>query len=67
MKLVRFQPISVRLSTTAAQPGCCYRRQDANVSPSTTFEVEYPAGVRVTRSLEAKWESEQSPTQHRPD
>lgn len=33
----------------------------------TTFEVEYPAGARVTRSLEAKWESEQSPTQHKPD
>ncbi|OBF95982.1 hypothetical protein A5790_07145 [Mycobacterium sp. 852002-51152_SCH6134967] len=32
----------------------------------TTFQVEYAAGTRVTRSLEAKWESEQSPTQHKP-
>jgi hypothetical protein len=30
-----------------------------------TFDVQYPAGARVTRSLEAKWESEQSPTQHK--
>jgi hypothetical protein len=27
-----------------------------------TFQLQYPAGTRVTRSLEAKWESEQSPT-----
>ncbi|BBY81028.1 hypothetical protein H7I53_04710 [Mycolicibacterium pulveris] len=33
----------------------------------TTFQVEYAAGARVTRSLEAKWESEQSPTAHKPD
>lgn len=32
----------------------------------TTFEVEYAADARVTRSLESKWESEQSPTQHKP-
>ncbi|MGV0871356.1 hypothetical protein [Mycolicibacterium sp. XJ879] len=31
-----------------------------------TFEVEYAPDARVTRSLEAKWESEQSPTQHKP-
>ena len=31
-----------------------------------TFDVEYPADAQVTRSLEAKWESEQSPTQHKP-
>lgn len=27
-----------------------------------TFQLELPAGTRVTRSLEAKWESAQSPT-----
>jgi hypothetical protein len=27
-----------------------------------TFQIDYPAGTRVTRSLEAKWESGQSPT-----
>ncbi|MFV9632737.1 hypothetical protein [Mycobacterium neumannii] len=32
----------------------------------TTFQLEYAAGTRVTRSLEAKWESGQSPTQHKP-
>lgn len=31
-----------------------------------TFDVRYPAGTRVTRSLEAKWESGQSPTPHKP-
>jgi hypothetical protein len=31
-----------------------------------TFQVEYAAGTRVTRSLEAKWESGQSPTPHQP-
>ncbi|ULE34798.1 hypothetical protein [Mycobacterium sp. IDR2000157661] len=31
-----------------------------------TFDVRYPAGTRVTRSLETKWESDQSPTPHRP-
>ena len=31
-----------------------------------TFQVEYAAGTRVTRSLEAKWESGQSPTPHKP-
>ncbi|ODQ93471.1 hypothetical protein [Mycolicibacterium holsaticum] len=31
-----------------------------------TFQVEYGADARVTRSLEAKWESEQSPTRHKP-
>lgn len=31
-----------------------------------TFQVEYPAGSRVTRALEAKWESGQSPTPHKP-
>lgn len=30
-----------------------------------TFQVEYAAGTPVTRSLEAKWESGQSPTQHK--
>jgi hypothetical protein len=29
-----------------------------------TFQVRYPAGSRVTRALEAKWESGQSPTPH---
>jgi hypothetical protein len=29
-----------------------------------TFEVEYSAGTVVSRSLDAKWESEQSPTPH---
>ena len=29
-----------------------------------TFQIDYPAGTRVTRSLEAKWESGQSPTPH---
>jgi hypothetical protein len=29
-----------------------------------TFQVDYPAGTVVTRSLESKWESPQSPTQH---
>ncbi|KUI44430.1 oxidoreductase [Mycobacterium sp. IS-1590] len=32
----------------------------------TTFQVDYAPGTRVTRSLEAKWESGQSPTQHKP-
>jgi hypothetical protein len=32
-----------------------------------TFDVEYRADARVTRSLEAKWESDQSPTQHEPN
>ena len=32
-----------------------------------TFDVEYPADARVTRALEAKCESEQSPTQHKPN
>ncbi|WP_326548796.1 hypothetical protein QGN32_12120 [Mycolicibacterium sp. ND9-15] len=36
------------------------------VDAGTTFQVEYPAGALVTRSLEAKWESGQSPTQHKP-
>lgn len=27
-----------------------------------TFQLDMPAGTRVTRSLEAKWESAQSPT-----
>ena len=31
-----------------------------------TFDVRYAAGTRVTRSLESKWESAQSPTPHRP-
>ncbi|MCV7169442.1 hypothetical protein O6P37_21395 [Mycobacterium sp. CPCC 205372] len=29
-----------------------------------TFQQEYPAGTVVARSLESKWESPQSPTQH---
>ncbi len=29
-----------------------------------TFQLDYPAGTRVTRSLESKWESGQSPTPH---
>jgi hypothetical protein len=32
-----------------------------------TFQLDYPAGTRVARSLEAKWESGQSPTPHNPD
>ncbi|RWA20358.1 hypothetical protein [Mycolicibacterium elephantis] len=35
--------------------------------PIDDVRLEYPAGARVTRSLQAKWESEQSPTQHKPD
>jgi RecB family exonuclease len=31
-----------------------------------TFQLEYAAGTRVTRALEAKWESGQSPTPHKP-
>lgn len=31
-----------------------------------TFDVRFPAGTRVTRSLETKWESGQSPTLQRP-
>jgi hypothetical protein len=31
-----------------------------------TFDVRFPAGTAVTRSLEAKWESGQSPTPHTP-
>jgi hypothetical protein len=31
-----------------------------------TFDIRFPAGTRVTRSLEAKWESGQSPTPHKP-
>ena len=31
-----------------------------------TFDVRYSAGTTVTRSLESKWESGQSPTPHRP-
>jgi hypothetical protein len=31
-----------------------------------TFDREIVAGTRVTRSLEAKWESGQSPTEHKP-
>ncbi|MGN6339098.1 hypothetical protein [Mycobacterium sp.] len=27
-----------------------------------TFQLDMPAGTKVTRSLEAKWESAQSPT-----
>ncbi|KUI25310.1 hypothetical protein [Mycobacterium sp. GA-2829] len=30
-----------------------------------TFEHEFAAGTEVTRSLESKWESAQSPTPHR--
>lgn len=29
-----------------------------------TFDHEFRAGTTVTRSLESKWESEQSPTPH---
>jgi hypothetical protein len=29
-----------------------------------TFEQEFAAGAKVTRSLESKWESTQSPTPH---
>jgi hypothetical protein len=29
-----------------------------------TFQLDYPAGTRVTRTLESKWESGQSPTPH---
>jgi hypothetical protein len=32
-----------------------------------TFQVEYAAGDIVTRSLQAKWESTQSPTPHNPN
>ncbi|TRW89030.1 hypothetical protein FK535_01835 [Mycolicibacterium sp. 018/SC-01/001] len=33
-------------------------------SDGETFQQEFAAGTRVTRSLESKWESEQSPTPH---
>nr|WP_090346389.1 hypothetical protein [Mycolicibacterium malmesburyense]CRL78971.1 oxidoreductase, FAD-linked [Mycolicibacterium malmesburyense] len=36
------------------------------VDDGTTFQVEYATGTRVTRSLEAKWESPQSPTPEEP-
>jgi hypothetical protein len=29
-----------------------------------TFDIDLPAGSQVIRSLEAKWESPQSPTPH---
>ncbi|BBX61695.1 hypothetical protein MSAS_08690 [Mycobacterium saskatchewanense] len=29
-----------------------------------TFQLDLPAGTTVTRSLESKWESSQSPTPH---
>ncbi|MEE6177286.1 hypothetical protein [Mycobacterium sp. 050134] len=29
-----------------------------------TFQLDLPAGATVTRSLESKWESSQSPTPH---
>lgn len=29
-----------------------------------TFDTEFRAGTTVTRSLESKWESDQSPTAH---
>jgi hypothetical protein len=32
-----------------------------------TFQQEFPAGTSVTRSPDAKWESQQSPTPHDPD
>lgn len=38
----------------------------AAVDDGATFQVEYAAGTRVTRSLESKWESPQSPTQQKP-
>lgn len=31
-----------------------------------TFQQEFPAGTRVMRSPDAKWESAQSPTRHTP-
>ncbi|MCT7658974.1 hypothetical protein [Mycobacterium deserti] len=31
-----------------------------------TFDRHYPSGARVTRSMESKWESGQSPTPHQP-
>ncbi|MGV0794808.1 hypothetical protein, partial [Mycolicibacterium sp. XJ1819] len=31
-----------------------------------TFQLDYPAGTRVTRALQAKWESSQSPTDNLP-
>ncbi|MGE2729523.1 hypothetical protein ACQI4F_08595 [Mycolicibacterium vaccae] len=33
-------------------------------SNAETFQLDLPAGTRVTRSLESKWESTQSPTPH---
>jgi len=32
-----------------------------------TFDLELSAGAPVKRSLESKWESSQSPTQHSPE
>lgn len=53
-----------------AAPRCAAVERMANASendPIDDVRLEYPAGARVTRSLQAKWESEQSPTQHKPD
>jgi hypothetical protein len=32
-----------------------------------TFQKEFPSGTVVTREMESKWESGQSPTPHDPD
>ena len=32
-----------------------------------TFQQEIPAGTAVTRELESKWESDESPTPNNPD
>jgi hypothetical protein len=32
-----------------------------------TFQRDFPSGTVVTRAMEAKWESGQSPTPHSPD
>ncbi|HKV20964.1 MAG TPA: hypothetical protein VJR50_18165 [Mycobacterium sp.] len=32
-----------------------------------TFQKEFPSGTVVTRAMESKWESGQSPTPHDPD
>jgi hypothetical protein len=32
-----------------------------------TFQKDFPSGTVVTRAMESKWESGESPTPHNPD
>ncbi|MGE2735827.1 hypothetical protein [Mycolicibacterium vaccae] len=45
----------------SAEPAFRITFEDSNAE---TFQLDLPAGTRVTRSLESKWESTQSPTPH---